>query len=513
MRRITFVKKMTSLFVLPYLVGGCGSSTSIQAKVRTQKVEAPAPEDQLQDEEKQVFALLGQGSNSFNGGVAVGRCILGDLPSSNVLGKEYETPEYAGDGQTIEFKHSEVSSTEELRKKTEMSLDVKGSSGLYSGKVKASFLESQEINQEDINIFYHVKVVNPEVKMSNVRLSPEALELLEKQGLPALYKRCGDEAIIGYQTGGELLSMIQISKRDKTNTSSMAVAAEASGVKFSVNGKIIVDESNKKNDLKVDVSGKYIGGKAEIIKTGVTEFRDQAEGWAKVVAQHGVVLNLVKIKYSELAAGALDPQLVKMQDFMNDLDKKYDLLGDYVEQINNEMGHVSDLQLKDRYSRAKADATKLKGEIIDKLTACKNLLDVEHCIDIQLTEKVDLFGTNFFEKRADPSCGVATWKEIQNAACGLHDKDVAKTNDPVCGVELYNQRNERKCREYYSGCRKDAPECPPKTACEDNYVRRPEYGVEKYKDCSVKEPEANTCRFEGGEPETFKECVLIKPKT
>ena len=101
---------MTSLFVLPYLVGGCGSSTTVKAKMPPQKVEtpAPAPMNQSQDEEKQVLALLGQGSNSFTGGVAVGRCIIGDLPSSNVLGKEYETPEYAGDGQSIAFKHSEV---------------------------------------------------------------------------------------------------------------------------------------------------------------------------------------------------------------------------------------------------------------------------------------------------------------------------------------------------------------------------------------------------------------------
>ncbi len=505
---------MTSLFVLPYLVGGCGSSTTVKAKMPTQKVEtpAPAPMNQSQDEEKQVLALLGQGSNSFTGGVAVGRCIIGELPSSNVLGKEYETPEYAGDGQSIAFKHSEVSSNQELRKKSELSLEAKGTSGLYSGKIKASFIESVDINQEDINIFYHVKVVNPEVKMSNVRLSPEALELLEKQGLSALYKRCGDEAIIGYQTGGELLSMIQISKRDKTNKSSMAVAAEASGVKFSANGKIIVDESNKKNDLKVDVSGQYIGGKGEKIETSVTEFRDQAESWAKVVAQHGVVLNLVKVKYSELAAGARDPQLVKMQDFMNDLDKQYDLLSDYVEQINNEMGHVSDLELKDRYSKAKADATILKGEIIEKLIGCQSLLDIEHCVDIQLTEKIDLFGTNFFERRVDPSCGVATWREIQNPACGWHDKDVAKINDPVCGIELYNQRNERKC--HMTRCNRNiSDECEPQQVCEDNYVRRPEYGVEKYKNCSVKEPEANTCRFAGGEPETFKECILIKPRS
>lgn len=504
---------MISLFVLPYLVGGCGSSTTIQAKRPTQKVEAPAqtptPTPEALQDEKAAFALLGQGSNSFSGWVAVGSCIIGDLPSSNVLGKKYETPEYAGDGQSISFKSSEVSSTQELRKRSELSLEAKGSSGFTSGKAKASFIETVDLKQEDINIFYYVKVVNPEVKMSNVKLSPEALDLLEKQGPAALYKRCGDEAIIGYQTGGELLSMIQISKRDKTNTSSVAAAAEASGVKFSINGKIQVDESNKKNDLKVDVAGTYIGGKGEKIKTNVTEFRDQAEDWAKVVAQHGVVLNLVKVKYSELAAGAIDPQLVKMQDFMNDLDKQYDLLGDYVEQINNEMGHVSDLELQERYSKAKADATKLKGEITDKLISCKSLLDVEHCVDTELTKKVDLFGTNLFEKRVDPSCGVATWKPIQNFSCGSHDIAVPKFNFPPCGVESYNAKDEPKCRKVGLEGGLNAGE----TVCDHHYVERPEYGVKKYKDCMINELEANTCRLEGGQPETFKECVLIKPKT
>ena len=513
MRPIPSAKKMTSLFIVPYLIGGCGSSTTIQAKRLPEKVEAPAPapDSPHQDEEKQVFGLLGQGTNSLNGQL-VGSCIIGDLPSSNVLGKVYETPEYAGDGQNVDFKYAEVSSSKELKKKSEVNLAAKGSWGLSSAQGRASFIESAEIKQEDINIFYHVKVVNPEVKMSNIRLSPEALELLEKQGISALYKRCGDEAIIGYQTGGELFSIIQISKRDSTNTSSTSAVASAAGVNFSLNGEIKIDESKNQNDLKVEVRGKYIGGKGEAVKTSLAEFKNQAEGWTKVVAEHGSVLNLITVKYSQLAAGALDPQLVKMQDFMANLEKEYDLLGEYIELVKNEMGRTSDLELTERFAKAASEADQLRGEIITKLMTCQKSLDFDNCVDTQLSLKVSVFGKDFFEKRVDPSCGVATWKETQNAACGFHDKDVARSNDPVCGVELYNQRNERKCHLTHCTFRQNS-ECEPQTVCEDNYVRRPEYGVEKYKDCSVKEPEANTCRFEGGEPEAFKECVLIKPKT
>lgn len=507
MRTIEVAKKITCLCVFPYFVGACGGSTVIRAKYLPPKMGSLS-EEKRHSEEKYAFGLLGQGAISTSGQL-VGSCIEGDLPSSNVLGKKNETDDYSGDGQRIEFEHAELTSTNELRKSLRVSLGGKGSWGLSSAEGKASFFESTEIKQEDINILYKVRVINPEIKMSNVKLTPEALQLLEKQGLSALYKRCGDEAIIGYQTGGEINSLIQVSKRDSKSQKNIAVTAAASGVNFSASGEINIDESKMQNDLKVVVKATFAGGKGEVIKTSPAEFKDQAESWAKVVAEHGVVVNLIRVKYSELAAGALDPQLVKMQDFMSDLETDYDLLGDYVKRVKNEMQVVSDLELIDRYLKQTDEADQLRSDIIAKLISCQKSLEFENCVDTQLTLKVRMFGKDLFEKRADPSCGVATWSMIQNPGCGFHEVDVPKTNFPACGVELYNARDIKLCYKVGLEGGLNAGE----TNCDHKYVRLPEFGVEKYKDCTVKEPEANTCRLEGGVPESYKECILLKPKT
>jgi hypothetical protein len=506
MKNIVSIGSVSKFLCLFSLVGGCGGSTAIRAKKVPVKAQVEPAEKRL-GEEKYAFGLMGQGAVSSSGQL-VGSCIIGDLPSSNILGKSNETSEYSGDGQRIEFEHKELISTNELRKSLSVSLGGKGTLGLSSVEGKASFFESTEIKQEDINILYKVRVINPEIKMSNVRLSPEALELLEKQGISALYKRCGDEAIIGYQTGGEINSLIQVSKRNVTSQKNIAASAAASGVTFSASGEIKIDESKMQNEISVSVKAIFSGGKGEVIKTSPAEFKSQAEGWAKVVAEHGVVVNLIRVKYSQLAAGALDPHLVRMQEFVSDLETEYDLLGDYVRLIKNEMHSTSDLSLRDHYIAKAGNVDELRNEILTKLTACRKSLDFPSCVDTQLTLKIRAFGKDLFEKRQDPSCGVAVWTVMQNPGCGFSDVDVPKTNFPACGVELYNAREEKKCRRVGLEGGLNAGE----TVCDVSIHRRPEYGVEKYKDCSVKEPMANSCRLEGGVPENFKECILLKTK-
>ncbi len=504
MRPIIFTKKMTSLLVLPYLVGGCGSSATIKPRQLPQKVEKAAPI--VAEDEKAAFALLGQGSNSLSGQL-VGSCIVGDLPSSNILGRAYETPEYAADGQQIFFDHKEVSSTNELRNSMEISATANANWGTGQGEARASFFEKSVVKQDDLNIYYYVAVKNPEVKMSNVRLSPEALELLEKQGPSALYKRCGDEAIIGYQTGGEIHSLFQISKRDKTDQRSIALAASGAGVIFSASGEIKIDESNSKNEIRVDVKATFSGGKGEIIETSPAAFKSQAESWAKVVAQHGVVLKFVKVKYSELAAGAIDPQISRMQKFMDDLQEEYDRIGDYLRIFKEELHVATDSEIRENYVVKAAEADQLRDEINTKLATCQKSLQFEHCVDTQLTFKVRMFGKDVFEKREDPSCGVATWALIQHTGCGFTNKDVARTNFPLCGVELYKGKNEGICPTGTLIIGGGSDE-----GCGGPFVRRPEYGVEKYKDCTINLPIANTCRLPGSVPETYKVCI-VKPKT
>lgn len=509
MKYMVSIGSVTRVLSLFYFVGGCGGSTTIRAIKKTPssvKIEAEPVEKRL-GEEKYAFGLMGQGAVSSSGQL-VGSCIVGDLPSSNILGQNNETSEYSGDGQRIEFEHKELTSTNELRKSLRVSLGGKGNLGLSSMEGKASFFESTEIKQEDINIIYKVRVINPEIKMSNVRLSPEALELLEKQGISALYKRCGDEAIIGYQTGGEINSLIQVSKRNVSSQKSIAATAAASGVSFSASGEIKIDESKMQNDIAVSVKAIFSGGKGEIIKTSPAEFKSQAEGWAKVVADHGVVVNLIRVKYSQLAAGALDPHLVRMQEFVGDLETEYDLLGDYVRLIKNEMHSSADLSLRDHYLTKAGHVDELRNEILTKLTICRKSLDFPSCVDTQLTLKIRAFGKDLFEKRQDPVCGVAFWTVVQSPACGFTDVDVPKINFPACGVELYHAREEKKCRKVGL----EGGLNVGKTVCDIEIHRRPEYGVEKYKDCSVKEPMANSCRLEGGVPESFKECILLKPK-
>ena len=112
MMPIIFTKKMTGLLALPYRVGGYGSAATIKPRHLPQKVEKAAPI--AAEDEKAAFAFLGQGSNSLSGQL-VGSCTIGGLPCSNILGRAYETPEYAADGQQKFFDHKEVSSTNELR--------------------------------------------------------------------------------------------------------------------------------------------------------------------------------------------------------------------------------------------------------------------------------------------------------------------------------------------------------------------------------------------------------------
>ena len=490
-------------------ITSCGTPHRINGKsISLHKNVKPdlSPKEEINATKDQYSAFLtGQGSNSTNGQL-VGNCITGEAPSASPLGVDVSPDGFLPDGQHIEFQHAEVTNTNQLRRAMNISIAGHGTSGLTSGKGKAEFFESSDIKEEDINIYYHIKVLNPEVKLSNVKLTPEALELLEKQGIDALYKRCGDEAIIGYQTGGEMDALIQIGSRSSNRHTAAEIAAAASGISFSASGEIKIDETKMNNEVKINVKSTYVGGKGEDIKTSPADFKKQAEGWAKVIANHGVVVSLVKVKYSQLAAGAIDPNLSKIQDFIGNLEAEYDSLSDYVKAAKEKISLSKDQAEITLYSQRISDADLIRDEIFTKIFACSNDLIFSSCVDSQIAVKSRTFSRNFYERKRDPTCGVELWKFAQHSTCGVEPIQVLKRNDALCGVDLYVGREEKSChRVGISGGLNYGEK-----VCDINFVRRPEYGVERYKDCMVTETVTKTCRVEGLEPELFKECLVIK---
>lgn len=489
----------------------CGTPDSIKAKhsslhSKVKPISQPQPEVKATTDEYSGY-LTGQGANSKNGQL-VGNCITGDSPSSSPIGMTNPSESFTPDGQHIEFQHAEVTSTNQLRRAMNISLAGQASWGLSSGKGKAQFFESSDIKEEDINIYYHIKVLNPEVKLTNVKLTPDALELLEKQGLEALYKRCGDEAIIGYQTGGEMDALIQISSRSSSRHTRAEVAAAAAGISFSASGEIKIDEAKMNNEIRINVKSSYVGGKGEEIKTSPADFKKQAEGWAKVIANHGVVVNLVRVKYSQLAAGAIDPNLSKVQEFIENLESEYDSLSDYVKAAKERISLAKDQTEVNEYARQIAEADKIRDEIFTKIFNCSNDLIFSTCLDSQLAIKSRTFSRNFYERKRDPICGVELWKFFEHPSCGIEPIQVLKQNNAVCGVQLYVGREEKRCRRVGVEGGLNYGE----TVCDIHFVRRPEYGVERYKDCMVTETKTKICRVEGVEPELFKECLVAKQK-
>lgn len=106
---------------------------------------------------------------------------------------------------------------------------VGGSASASLGSISgaAIFVNSVNVNDYSIYVLAHVKVVNSTLSMPDPTLTQQAYDVMNGQGADAFRSLCGDAFVVGYTTGGELYSIIEI--QTKSSQEQRDISAKIGG--------------------------------------------------------------------------------------------------------------------------------------------------------------------------------------------------------------------------------------------------------------------------------------------
>jgi hypothetical protein len=498
-------------------LAACG----VGAEKNDSNTSTPTASPELQ-KMKEKLPSLGHGVD-FTTGTVVGECVTGTPPSASIVASGNGLDEFNPDGQIVSATVEEIKSSSELRKRLQVTASGKGSFGLTSASGNASFFRDQEVSQHTYNLLLHAHVENPEVKMHNVKLTPEAQKLLLEQGADALIKRCGSDVVIGYQTGGDFAALIKIASLGSQTVQEIRADIALRGLNFSAGASLVNSSSEVSKHYTLSIDSSVRGGKGEKIGITPEELKKQFQSFPQIALKSAVPFRLVTLPLRTLVASAdtlaHEKRRAQISEVANMFDETHD--------------HITDLRyvLSTDKSLSDSERQTIKDDI-EKLSKNRQLLEVAlatceyHDKPCSVPEKLDLKDSKFrilTEIRTDAQCGVALYNEGTSASvCETYEaiknipekRQMVKISGPECGVKRYNERMDKMC-----GCSnpvgmKFGDSCARRTCS------RPEFGVAEYHTCQkekliqaarqVKETLPKTCRAPQFGVKDYKSCRLPK---
>jgi hypothetical protein len=516
--------RIASLSLASLVFAACGSQKSqfapIPAKNGNSQQTSPTPvvSPELKTM-KNMLPSLGHGVSLTSGSV-VGECITGTAPDANILAQGTATGEFSPDAQTVSADMVEVESREQLRKTLSLSANGKASWGAASVSASTSLFERLEVTQHTLNLLMRVKVTNPEVRMHDVRLTPEAAELLRSRGADAFFRRCGTEAVIGFQTGGEYLAYVTVTSAQRKTANEIKAELSGKGVNFSGGAQFAQTIDKITSDYNTTITIERSGGKGEKLFFTPAELKEAMAVFPSVVLKNAVPYRQVTVPFSTLIEGIDTLSQQKRRSQTEDVANMFD-------EVHNQIADLRFILKNDR-TLVENDIAVIKNDIksLEKdlsalqltIATCENPENIcQIPEDLSNTQSVY---RNRTEVSAHESCGVATFNfGTKSSVCGFVPEttsvavditEMVTVTDARCGVKAYNTRLDRLC-----GCRNPAGMAVG-DSCQRKSCSRPEFGVAEYHSCQVSqvrtEMQAHTamkeasCRHPEFGVESYKVC-------
>ena len=372
-----------------------------------------------------------------------GSCIVGDKPTLATIDNKLlsdlgddvhlnleaiKKSDIKLDGGSGSLHYEMVTSKNSLRDALNLGVGGGGSSlfGLVDVKASMEYHKKSVISEESLYYVAHLEVNNPDIVMTNVKLSPKAHELYKKRGAEAFFKRCGRKAVIGFRSGGTLSAVAKYTSSDSENLEEGELVAAANAhipglMGVDVSGNVGLSKGKKFSGIKVSFFTAYSGGRPEEIPTTVEDLPKIAEKWGASVRKHGVIKGLITKSYKELIANI-------------NIDPDYDVIQDniilYIEALDR-LSNMRDVMLKtSKYNIVKKSLLrktvnkqldKLIIRLHEKLEKCRLSRKAAVCVDEELLREVDDFKPTVM---------------VKHSSCGFEKTRITDRN-PICGKEKY----------------------------------------------------------------------------
>ncbi len=190
-------------------------------------------------------ALIGSGFNSVTAETR-GRCVKVG-PLATVAGNRGQ-----GTGQSVEFTLEEVTDLRSLRRQLGVNASGSFRHGVYRGDAKASYLTNSTFNRFSSYMFVRTSVIN-QVESLQEYVLEETWRTKLVQDPTAFLQGCGDYFVVGVQTGGEFLAIVEFASETQAQQDAVSAAIRASGAQWNAAAdvKAIAERLSASTETKI----------------------------------------------------------------------------------------------------------------------------------------------------------------------------------------------------------------------------------------------------------------------
>ena len=245
---------------------------------------------------------------------------------------DFEEPIESNHGQTVLFQLKQISDSNELLQKLDLSTSLSFTKGFGGLSAAYNLSRSKEVNHYNTFALVSVVVTNAPKLIRNPVYKKEALEILEKEGWEKFSQKFGWEYIEGRIDGGTYYGLIQIKTASEKDREDVSVKLSGFYGAFKGDARFsqVMQEIQKRFELEVLVASS--AGSGEVVKTSLEEMIDRAVNFPSVVLQDPVPVAALTAEYSKTILGGDSPDLAMKYDQKNCLEylgKNYLELKDY----------------------------------------------------------------------------------------------------------------------------------------------------------------------------------------
>ena len=203
-----------------------------------------------------------------------------DLDPLLILGAGYESlrsrvaadcivrtsPEARG-GKKEKFRLQIIETYEELREQLGLEAEAGLNGVFFKAKGKAELDRQTELNDYTITALASVKVRNSGTRLRDISLTPVAQELLATAGMQTFRKHCGDEVVVGTETGGEFYGLITVETKTRAQAEAVGAVINASYKVFSAGAGFSDSTRQELGNAKTSVTVYRTGSSGAIPQT------------------------------------------------------------------------------------------------------------------------------------------------------------------------------------------------------------------------------------------------------
>jgi len=369
------------------------------------------------------------------------KCVTGAEPSVDPLEDRVAGSQQSPDGQYVNVRFENVRSEIELERMLDVRVQGKAKFIAVNSDASGEFSKVLKRNQQSLHYLYTVDVDNAFVRLKDVQLTPEAIELEKTGGRQKFYEKCGRQYVAGYKSGGRASFLASLEAKEINISETKAILAQASGITWNANAQFKEEAREKLKSSNFTFVSSYTGGNGFTLSENFEGLISLINKWPEHVSKHPVIKELVLQDYDSLLAGIDDIEASDLSEQIEILDESYSRLSEKIFAAYAGLRSVSptlakdpvgSMLVKNAFVSDLAEATKIQADLKNYIRNCQRSYTFENCNNPELVASAELFKFKNIDVKQVP--------DLSSSSCVKSDK----VKEPSWTEGVITSNHERK---------------------------------------------------------------------